>query len=272
MQLFPTPVKEYALSKGIEVFQPDLLKDGSFQAVLDKVQPDLIIVVAYGRILPKYILDYPKYGCINVHGSLLPKYRGAAPIQWAIANGEKVTGVTTMYMTEGLDEGDMLLKAETEICEEENAEQLYNRLAVIGGDLLIETVKLIGAGKAVAIPQNGTEATFAPIITKENGRIDWAQPAKAIHNLVRAMVQWPICYTSTPHGNLKVYRCKVIENNTPAKCGEVLSYQEEIGLIVKAKDGAIALQDIQLEGKKRMNIEEFVRGHSFEKGTVFGNS
>ena len=175
-KLVPTDVKAAALEAGIEnIYQPEKLRNGELQPVLDKLKPELIVVVAYGKILPDYIIDYPKYGCINVHASLLPKYRGAGPIQWAIINGEKVTGVTTMKMDSGLDTGDMLLKAETEIGEYETAEELFERLAVIGGDLLLKTIDGLEKGSITPTPQNDKEHTYAPMISRETGVIDLEQ-------------------------------------------------------------------------------------------------
>ena len=178
-KLVPTDVKAAALEAGIEnIYQPEKLRNGELQPVLDKLKPELIVVVAYGKILPDYIIDYPKYGCVNVHASLLPKYRGAGPIQWAIINGEKVTGVTTMKMDSGLDTGDMLLKAETEIGEYETAEELFDRLAVIGGDLLLKTIDGLEKGSITPTPQNDEEHTYAPMISRETGVIDWSKSAR----------------------------------------------------------------------------------------------
>ena len=183
-KLVPTDVKAAALEAGIEnIYQPEKLRNGELQPVLDKLKPELIVVVAYGKILPDYIIDYPKYGCVNVHASLLPKYRGAGPIQWAIINGEKVTGVTTMKMDSGLDTGDMLLKAETEIGEYETAEELFDRLAVIGGDLLLKTIDGLEKGSITPTPQNDEEHTYAPMISRETGVIDWSKSAREISKL-----------------------------------------------------------------------------------------
>ena len=180
-KLVPTDVKAAALEAGIEnIYQPEKLRNGELQPVLDKLKPELIVVVAYGKILPDYIIDYPKYGCVNVHASLLPKYRGAGPIQWAIINGEKVTGVTTMKMDSGLDTGDMLLKAETEIGEYETAEELFERLAVISGDLLLKTIDGLEKGCITPTPQNDEEHTYAPMISRETGVIDWSKSAREI--------------------------------------------------------------------------------------------
>ena len=184
-KLVPTDVKAAALEAGIEnIYQPEKLRNGELQPVLDKLKPELIVVVAYGKILPDYIIDYPKYGCVNVHASLLPKYRGAGPIQWAIINGEKVTGVTTMKMDSGLDTGDMLLKAETEIGEYETAEELFDRLAVIGGDLLLKTIDGLEKGSITPTPQNDDEHTYAPMISRETGVIDWSKSAREISKLI----------------------------------------------------------------------------------------
>lgn len=200
-----TPVKECALKHGIQVFQPETLKDNSFSDELEAINPDVIIVVAYGKILPEYILNYPKYGCINIHASLLPKYRGAGPIQHSIIGGEKITGVTSMYMEKGLDTGDMLFREETEIGEYENCEELYERLSRIGAEVLSKTLRLAESGELKRERQNDSEATYAPMLTKATGEIDWKSSAESIVNLIRGTYMWPVAHTLYKGEPLKIY-------------------------------------------------------------------
>ena len=187
----PTPVKKLALEHGIPVFQPAKMKDGTALEMMKSLSPDLVVVAAYGRILPKELLDVPPLGCVNVHGSLLPKYRGAAPIQWSVINGDPVTGVTTMYMAEGMDTGDMILKLETEIGGDETAGELFERLAVLGADSIEKTLELFDRGSVPREPQNDAEATLAPMLKKEMGEIDFEKSPEEIHNLVRGLCPWP---------------------------------------------------------------------------------
>lgn len=267
-KLQPTDVKVTAQSAGLKVYQPETLKNNAIADLLDELKPDLIAVAAYGKLLPEYVLNYPKYGCVNVHASLLPKYRGAAPIQWAIANGDKVTGVTTMQMGKGLDTGDMLLKAETEIGEYETAEKLFERLAKIGGDLLVKTIKGLENGEITSKPQNDAEATYAPMISRETGKIDWTKSPREICKLICAMNSWPLAHTLYKGETLKISEAVIAEGN--GKCGEILSLDKGRGLKVAAGDGAIYIKTAQFTGSKRMNVEDYARGHEIEIGSVLG--
>ena len=269
-KLVPTDVKAAAMECGIPVYQPEKIKNGELQAVLDEVKPDVIIVVAYGKILPSYVLDYPKYGCINAHASLLPKYRGAAPIQWAIINGEKKTGVTTMLMDEGLDTGDMLMTTETDIGAEETAEELFDRLAVIGGKLLVKTLTALREGNLTPQKQDGEKSTYAPLIKRETGIIDWTKSAQEINCLVRGMNSWPLASTSYNGDTLKIVTAEATEENSPEKAGTILSLEKGRGLKVACGKGSLYIKTAQFPESKKMNVEDYARGHKIEIGTVLG--
>ena len=263
-KLVPTEVKVAAQAAGIEVYQPTKLKDNALMPLLDELKPELIVVTAYGRILPQYIINYPKYGCINVHASLLPKLRGAAPIQWSIINGDEITGVTTMKMDEGLDTGDILLTRQTQIGEYETAEELFDRLAKIGGELLIETIKNIE--NITPIPQNHAEHTYAPMISKETGKIDWTKSAKEISKLICGLNSWPLSYTTYKGTLLKIVQAKVCEGKgTP---GMILGMEKNKGLKVACGEGALYIEVAQFEGSRKMNIEDYARGHEIEDGVI----
>lgn len=255
------PVKELALAHNIPVYQPDTLRSEDIQAEIKALAPEAIIVVAYGKLLPKAVLDTPKFGCINVHGSLLPKYRGAAPIQWAVIYGEKTVGVTTMYMGEGMDTGDMLLKAETPLGEEETAGELFDRLKLLGADLLGQTLDKLERGVLERVPQNEEEATKAPMLTKELSQIDWTRPAQEIHDLIRGLNPWP-CACATLNGKrLKLLASRVRE--TAGKPGAVVSTAE--GMLVSCGDGSLLLTEIQTENGKRMSGKDYLLGHPLQK-------
>lgn len=269
-KLMPTPVHAAADALGLLVHQPETLKDGAFLPVLEAEKPDLIVVVAYGRILPKYILEYPSCGCINVHGSLLPKYRGAAPIQRAVLAGEKVTGITTMYMDVGLDTGDMILKKETEIGADETSAELFDRLAVLGAEALLETVALIEAGAAPREKQNDAESTYAAMIDKAQAEIDWSLPATEIKNLVRGMNSWPLAYTYYKGARVKIGSVQVAENETRGAAGQVLYANRTDGLCVRCGEGAVLVQTVQFEGKKMMDVKSYLLGNSIEENVILG--
>lgn len=269
-KLVPTEVKSVALEAGLKVFQPLTLKDGTFREILDELKPDLIIVVAYGNILPDYIIEYPKYGCVNVHASLLPKYRGSAPIQWAIINGERVTGVTTMKMDSGVDTGDMLLKAETEIGEYETSEELFDRLAVMGGELLIKTVKGLEAGTITPVPQNHAEHTYAPMISRETGIIDWTKSAREISKLICGLNSWPLASTLYKGETLKILTAAVSNEQTNEQAGKIVSLDKGKGLKVACGEGTLYITTAQFPNSKKMNVEDYARGHSIEIGTILG--
>ena len=271
--LTPPPVKTYAASQGIPVFQPTTLKNNAFSEELHRLNPELIVVVAYGKLLPKYILDFPKHGCVNVHASLLPKYRGAGPIQRCVIDGESTTGVTTMLMNEGLDTGDMLLSASTPIGETETAGELHDRLALLGAEVLLETVEKLENGTVAPVPQNDALASHAPMISKDDARIDWSKPSDTIVNLVRGMNPWPVAWTTYDERIMKVFRASTIaEANEKCKMknvkfGEVVRLDKS-GIFVISGDGIILVEEIQVDGGKRMLAADYVNGHSLEIGKI----
>lgn len=269
-KMTPPEVKVVAQNSGIEVYQPQSVKNGELTEVLEKCKPDIIVVVAYGKILPKYVLEYAKYGCINVHASLLPKYRGAAPIQWAIINGEKQTGVTTMQMDEGLDTGDMLIKKTLEIGESETAEQLFDRLAVLGGEVLIETLEGIQNGTITPTPQNHDEHTYAPVIKKEMAQIDWTKSAHEIKNLVYGMNPWPLAYTQYNGEVLKIITAEAAEKEADGECGQIVGYDKKQGLMIKCGQGILCARDVQFFGSKKMYIDDYLRGHQIDMNAILG--
>ena len=266
--LTPPPVKAWALEKGLEVYQPASCKDEAFAQLLQELAPELIVVVAFGKILPKNVLDFPKYGCINVHGSLLPKYRGAAPMQRAIIDGEKVTGVTIMYMDVGLDTGDMLYKSEVEIAEDDNFEDIHDKLSVCGADALIETVKLIKEGKIVREKQDDSLSTYAAKIEKSDCLIDFSKSAEEIHNLIRGLSPIPLTFTHTADGKLlKITSARIVDREYVGKtAGEVLALDGEI--VVACAKGKIALTGVLPEGKGRMSAGDFIRGRKINIGDI----
>lgn len=263
----PPPVKVCALEHGIEVFQPVLMKDGTAFEILNNIKPQLIAVVAFGKILPKEILDLPEYGCINVHGSLLPKYRGAAPIQWSVLNGDKITGITTMYMDAGLDTGDMLLKAETEIGENETSGELHDRLAVMGAQLLSETVKGLERGSIERIKQDDSQSCYASMLDKSMCSIDWNDSAVNVHNKVRGLSPWPVAAASVMNKKVKIHKTKVHDTDgVKGECGEIVSLEP---FVVACGKGTVEILELQLEGKKRMKIKDFLMGHRLQTGERF---
>ena len=285
MKLVDSPVKQYAVEKEISVYQPEKVRNNpEFIEEMKKLNPDVICVVAYGKILPQELLDIPKLGCINVHGSLLPQYRGAAPIQWAVLNGDKTTGVTTMYMDAGMDTGDMILKEEVTIGEEETTGELWDRLSKIGGEILVETLKLIEDGKAPREKQ-GENFSMAPMLKKEMAQIDWEnQTVTQIHNLVRGLNPIMGAYTFLEGKKLKFWRVKDLTNEeflqeyeemkeydyklSEIMEGTILLAEEKQGLYIKAKEGIIQVLEIQGENAKRMQVFDFLRGTRIIAGTV----
>lgn len=271
MKLVESPVKEYAKSKNLTIFQPEKVrKNIEFIEQIKKLEPDVICVVAYGKILPSEILEIPKLGCINVHASLLPKYRGAAPIQWAVLNGDKTTGVTTMYMDIGMDTGDMILKQEVEIGENETTGELWDRLAIIGADLLVKTLKQIEKGTAPRIKQSD-DFTMAPMLNKEISKIDWQEKtAKQIKNLVRGLNPIMGAYSYLNGKKIKFWKVEVEEDtNSNQENGTVIKANDKDGLYIKAKDGVLKIIEIQGENAKRMNANDFLRGNKIEIGQKF---
>lgn len=268
MKMIASPVKEFALEKNIPVFQPlKVRKNTEFIEKIKELKPDVICVVAYGKILPKEILDIPQLGCINVHGSLLPKYRGAAPIQWAVINGDKETGITTMYMDVGMDTGDMILKEKVSIEENETTGELWDRLSKIGGELLVKTLKLIEDGNAPRTKQ-GEDYTIAPMLDKEMANIDWEnKTAEQIKNLIRGLNPIMGAYTFVNGKKLKIWKAQVVEENkilvsdNKIKNGDIVLADAKQGLFFKAKDGMLETIEIQAENCKRMNAKDFLRGN-----------
>lgn len=263
------PVKELALKYDIPVYQPLKAREESFVETLKELNPDIIVVVAFGQILPKSILEIPKFGCINVHVSLLPKYRGAAPINWVIINGEEKTGVTTMYMDEGLDTGDMILTEEFDLDDEITAGELHDKMKDIGADVLVETLKQIEKGCAPRIPQNHEEFTYAPMMNKALGQIDWSKSAREIHNLVRGVNPWPSAYTTYEGSTMKVWKTEVLNETSDKEPGTVLKVDKD-GIRVSTKDNVVLVKEIQMPGKKRVLVSEFIKGNSINTNTILG--
>ena len=260
--LTPPPVKVLAQQLGIEVLQPPTLKDEETQQILAKFAPDIIAVAAYGKILPKAVLDMPKYGCINVHGSLLPKYRGAAPIQWAVINGEEKSGVTIMQMAEGLDTGDMLLVRDTEIGADETAGELFDRIAMLGADSLSEA--LVNIENLKAVSQDDALACWAPPLKKADGEIDWQKKNTEIYSLIRGVSPWPGAYTIFGAKRLKIHNAALCDKN-----GEAGALLDEARLIIGCGEGSVELLEVQLEGAKRISAADFIRGQRLSKGKIF---
>lgn len=271
MSLHAPPVKRLAEAHHIPVFQPQKLRAPEVLTCLQEWRPDLIVVVAYGRMLPHAILEFPPQGCINVHASLLPKYRGAAPIQWAIAQGENETGVTIMRISERMDAGDILLQRAIPIEKNDTGGSLHDKLAQLGAEALREALALLKRGQLPARRQNEDEVTYAPMIKKEDGRIDWTQEASVIERRIRAFTPWPSAYSTFQGKLLKIFTAQVEPHtpDIPASPGTVTE-ASSVHLVVATGSGQLALQEVQLEGKKRMSIEEFLRGHAVRRGTQLG--
>ncbi len=266
-ELTPPPVKVYAVEKGIPVYQPKTLRTEEFDSLLREIAPDMIIVVAFGKILPENVINYPKFGCINVHGSLLPKYRGAAPMQRAIIDGETVTGITTMYMDTGLDTGDMIFKREFVIENDHNFEDIHDGLATLGAELLIETVNAVRDGNAPREKQNDAEMTYAQKIEKSDCLIDFTKSAKAVHDLIRGLSPIPLAFTHTPDGKLlKVLRSRVSDVSIEGEPGQVVLLDG--GITVKCGEGAVELLRVLPEGKGRMDACDFIRGRKIAIGDL----
>ncbi len=264
MVMTPPEVKVCALEHGLTVYQPATLKDEQVIATIKGLNPDVIVVVAYGKLLPKAVLDIPRLGCINLHGSLLPKYRGAAPIQWTVLNGDKIGGVTTMYMGEGLDTGDMIQKYETEVGENETSGELFDRLAVAGAQLLCETLELLEAGTAPRTPQNEDEATYASMLDKSMCVIDWSKSAKDVHNLVRGLNPWPVALTTLEGKRMKIISTRLSSKNGAP--GQVVSVNP---LTVACGEDAVEILMLQPEGKKPMDSKSFLMGHKLDNNSFF---
>ena len=280
MKLKPSPVKEFAQEKGLKILQPEKIrKNEEFINEIKNLKPDVICVVAYGKILPREILEIPKFGCINVHGSLLPKYRGAAPIQWAVLNGDKETGITTMYMNEGMDTGDMILKEKVEIGEDETTGELWNRLSKLGGELLVKTLDEVEKGIAPRIKQ-GEDFTLAPMLDKTMARIDWTKTATEIKNLVRGLNPIMGAYAFLDGKKIKFWKVDKVDKLEKLDCFE-LRYKDDLkngtviksnpkdGLFIKTREGILKVLEIQGENGKRMQIGDFLRGNNIEESRIF---
>lgn len=266
--LTPPPVKVFATEYGIPVYQPNTLKDEAFASLLAELNPEAIVVVAYGKILPESVLRFPKYGCINVHGSLLPEYRGAAPMQRAIMDGKAITGITTMYMDVGLDTGDMLLKKEIVIEEQDNFETIHDKLGMCGADLIVQTMEQIESGTASRIPQDEAIATYAAKITKDDCCVNFDADATEVHNRIRGLSPIPLSFTHTPDGKLlKITESRrTSDTKSHTTPGEILSL--EGGITVACRTGSVLLTGVLPEGKSRMKAEDFIRGRRVQIGDV----
>lgn len=267
-RLASPPVKEFAVSSGIPVYQPDSLKReiDVVLPILKEISPDIIVVAAYGKILPPQILSLPRFGCVNVHGSLLPKYRGAAPIQWTVLNGDKTAGVTTMMMAEGLDTGDMLLKRSVDVLPDETASELYSRLSFVGAELLIETLEALKNGCCPVTPQNESEATYAPMLSKAQSRIDFTLPAEKVHSQILGLSDWPCAECILNGKRLKIYRSNLVgTEKTLGAAGEIINEKD---FTVACGKGAVRFAEVQAEGSKRMLSADYLRGKPVKKGTV----
>ncbi len=258
--LTPPPVKTLALQNNIPVWQPVKLRDGTAENILRELAPDVIAVVAYGRILPKAILDLPPLGCVNIHGSLLPKYRGAAPIQWAVINGEAETGVTAQFMAEALDAGDIIGVKRTPIGPEETAGELFDRLAPLGAQLLCETLRAMEKGSVPRVPQNEKEATFAPPLTRELAKIDFAKPGRLVVSHIRGMDPWPVATAEIGGVNFKIFKAFHTEKPVAAPPGTVLNAGKD-GIELAVSDGSVTVTQLQAPGGRRMAAGEYLRGH-----------
>lgn len=266
-----TPVKECAVAHGIEVYQPKRIREAECVEYLRSFEPDMIVVEAFGQIISKDILTMPRFGCINVHASLLPKYRGAAPIQWVVIDGEKESGVTTMMMDVGLDTGDMLEKAVVPLAADETGGSLHDKLSVLGAKLILSTLDKLEKGTAVRTPQTDENTCYAKMLKKNMGDIDWTMDAAAIERLIRGLNPWPSAYTRWNGKTLKIWRAEVLEKEYDGVCGEVV-YTDKTSIHVKTGHGTLVLKELQPEGKKRMEADAFLRGYPMELHTVFERS
>lgn len=266
--LTPPPVKVVAENNNIPVFQPDSLKNGEGVRILETLKPDVVIVVAYGKILPKDFLEFAKYGCINIHGSILPEYRGAAPIQWSVLDGKEFAGVTSMQMNEGLDTGDILLVEKTKIQENETSGDLYERLTVLGADVLLKTLEAIKNNSLNPQKQDDSKSSYAKMLDKSLSKIDWNLSAQEVHNKIRGLDPWPVALTRFDGKNLKLFRSRLLNEE----------YNKSAGTVIKSKDGivvvcgdkkAVLITEVQLEGKKRMSASDFSRGANLSDGMIF---
>ena len=267
--MMSTPVKEVALAYDIPVFQPvRIRKDEAFKEAIAAMKPDVAIVIAFGQILPNDFLAIPKYGCLNIHASLLPKLRGSAPIQWAVINGETESGITTMQMDVGIDTGDMLLKAVTSLDKSETGGSLHDRLSLMGGPLILETLEHVEAGTLKPTPQDHEAHTYAPMLTKELGNIDWTKPANEIERLIRGLNPWPSAYTHLNGKTLKLWEAEVVDHQRGETPGAIIEIRKQDGFVVACGQNALLIKNLQLQGKNRMDAASFLRGVPVTTGTV----
>jgi len=267
-KIYSSPVKEIAEASNLKILQPIKVKSPDFIAQLAELAPDVIVVVAYGQLLSKELLALPRLGCINVHASLLPRYRGAAPIHWAVINGETTTGITTMHMDAGLDTGDMILKAELPIGGDDTTGQLHDRLKNLGASVLAETLSLLSAGKAPRLPQDHTMATYAPLLNRSIEKIDWSKPANTIHNLVRGLAPWPGAYCLHQGLPMKVWRTKVHEYHSVSLCPGRINAMGSEGIIVETGLGTLEIIEVQPECRRRMNARDCANGYCLTAGEI----
>lgn len=263
-----SPVKEKAVEYQIPVYQPVKARDPEFVQLLTDLTPDVIVVAAFGQLLPKSILTIPPYGCVNIHASLLPKYRGASPAQYAVINGERVSGITTMMMAEALDTGDMLDQEEVELDPKETGGSLLDKLGAVGEKLIVKTLKKMEKGTAVLIPQDESKMNYVGMIKKSMGNIDWTMEAVSIERLIRGLNPWPSAYTNWNGKTLKLWDADVVEKDYDGVCGQVVETGKDY-LIVKTGKGSLSIRELQLQGKKRMIAGDFLRGYKLLEGTVF---
>lgn len=270
-EIHMSPVKETALRHGILVYQPVRARDEAFVEEMRALKPDVMVVIAFGQILSRELLEVPAYGCINIHASLLPAYRGAAPIQWAVINGDKETGITTMMMDVGMDTGDMLEKTVVTLDEKETGGSLFDRLSLLGGELILSTLEKLEQGTLIRTPQEHEKATYVKKIPKSLGDIDWTMDAASIERLIRGLNPWPSAYTRWNGKMLKLWEAEVLPDSGLGRCGEVLEADGD-RLTVKTGDGVLKINSLQLEGKKRMDTAAFLRGYPVEAGSVMERS
>ena len=269
MKMTCSEVKTYALAHGLPVYQPQSFRDDAVVQTLQALQPELIVAVAYGKILPQRVLEIPPHGCVNIHASILPQLRGAAPIQWAVLNGLDETGVTAMFMSAGMDEGDLIAVKKTAIAPDETSEQLTERLAELGAELLSETVRAIAAGTVQAVKQDGAKATYAPMLTKALSPIDWAKTRRQIQDQVRGLIPWPVATAGLAGKRFKIFAVEPVEHGPAGRPGTLLALDKR-GLVVCCADGALRVTELQAEGGKRMRAPDYFRGHPIEIGSEQG--
>lgn len=271
-KLIPTPVKVVAQAAGIQVLQPTKIKTQEYLDELRSYEPDIFLVAAYGRILTQKILDLPRYGCLNVHGSLLPKYRGAAPVQWSILNGEALTGITIMQMDEGLDTGDILLQGSLPIEDDDTSQTLAPKLAALGGKLLVETLNRLRAGELNPEKQDDDKATFARMLAKEDAIIDWSNPARHISCQIRGLDPWPTAVTFLNGKRLRLYKPKVLDQGTTDIKPGTVTQADKNGLLIACGEDSLLIQEIQKDGSKRMPVHAFLQGNQIDAGTILGQA